>query len=246
MSHAWEYISLWIELIKMSDIGEVKLKTKRSRYDVTYCLVTTQPAMLTSCRHSSFPKICHCGRTARIVLEQNKLSQKITSNRDWTWDPKTVVVTSCVHSLVPFLYWWWDTTAWCMGFQQKGPIQNSRFWQHHQFSFFKFLFLRTKILLITVNGWIVSQIYKYYTYLSTYSESHYKVQKIRILGYLVPPSPPYYSQERTPHPLIAGSGTNTTPIRECNQNSATTALNFRKYRCIKIYFVPQYSIFQNE
>ena len=60
----------------MSDINEVKFKRKRSRYDVKYCLATTQSAMLTSCRHSSFPKIDHYGRTARIVLEQNKFSKK--------------------------------------------------------------------------------------------------------------------------------------------------------------------------
>ena len=41
-----------------------------------------------------FPKF---GISARIVLERNK----VTSNRDLTCDPRTIVLTSCVHSLMP-------------------------------------------------------------------------------------------------------------------------------------------------
>ena len=32
----------------------------------------------------AFPKIDHSGSAVRIVLEQNKLSKKVTSDRDWT------------------------------------------------------------------------------------------------------------------------------------------------------------------
>ena len=37
-----------------------------------------------------FPKINHSVRSARIVLEKNKFSKKVTSYRDWTLDPRTV------------------------------------------------------------------------------------------------------------------------------------------------------------
>ena len=40
-----------------------------------------------------FPKIDLSGSSARIVLEQDKFSKKVTSNRDWTCDPRTVVLT---------------------------------------------------------------------------------------------------------------------------------------------------------
>ena len=43
----------------------------------------------------------HCGIDVRIVLEQNKFSKKVTSNRDWTCNPRTVVTISCVYSLMP-------------------------------------------------------------------------------------------------------------------------------------------------
>ena len=39
----------------------------------------------------SLPKINHSGSTVRIGLEQNKFSKKITSTRDWIWDPRTFV-----------------------------------------------------------------------------------------------------------------------------------------------------------
>ena len=41
--------------------------------------------------NQGFPKIDHSGCTARIVLEQNEFSKKVTSNRDWTRDPTTLV-----------------------------------------------------------------------------------------------------------------------------------------------------------
>ena len=47
-----------------------------------------------------FSEIDHSDSSARIVSEQNKFSENITSNRDWTCDPRTVVVTSCVYSLL--------------------------------------------------------------------------------------------------------------------------------------------------
>ena len=47
------------------------------------------------------PGIDHSGIDARIVLEQNKFSKKVTSNRDWTLNPGTVVLVSCVYSIVP-------------------------------------------------------------------------------------------------------------------------------------------------
>ena len=37
---------------------------------------------------------------ARTVLEQSKIQQKVTSNRDRTLDSRTVVLTSCVQSHV--------------------------------------------------------------------------------------------------------------------------------------------------
>ena len=45
-----------------------------------------------------FPKIDHSGIDARIVLEQINSAQKATSNRAWTLDPRTVVLTSRVQS----------------------------------------------------------------------------------------------------------------------------------------------------
>ena len=44
-----------------------------------------------------FPKIDHSGIDARIVLEQNKIQQKVTSKWDRTLDSRTVVITSCVQ-----------------------------------------------------------------------------------------------------------------------------------------------------
>ena len=49
-----------------------------------------------------FPKIGHSGSSARIVLKQNKFSKKVTYYRVWLCDPRAVVLTSCVYSLVPF------------------------------------------------------------------------------------------------------------------------------------------------
>ena len=41
-----------------------------------------------------FPKIDHSGEDARIVLDQHKFSKKkVTSNRDGTLGPRTVVCT---------------------------------------------------------------------------------------------------------------------------------------------------------
>ena len=40
---------------------------------------------------SFFPKIDNSGSISRIVLEQNKFSQKVTFNRDGTLDPRTLV-----------------------------------------------------------------------------------------------------------------------------------------------------------
>ena len=38
-----------------------------------------------------FPKVDHCGTSARIVLEQiNSAKQKPSSNGSWTLDPRTV------------------------------------------------------------------------------------------------------------------------------------------------------------
>ena len=37
------------------------------------------------------PKIDRSGSSARIVLEKNKFSKKVTSNRDWNWDSRTLV-----------------------------------------------------------------------------------------------------------------------------------------------------------
>ena len=37
-----------------------------------------------------FPKINHSVRSARIALEKNKFSKKVTSYRDWTLDPRTL------------------------------------------------------------------------------------------------------------------------------------------------------------
>ena len=45
-----------------------------------------------------FPKGDHSGIGARIVLEQYKFTKKATSNRTWTLNPRTVVLTSCVQS----------------------------------------------------------------------------------------------------------------------------------------------------
>ena len=42
-----------------------------------------------------FPKVDHSGNDARIVLEQNKFSKNVTSNRYCTLDLKIVVHTSC-------------------------------------------------------------------------------------------------------------------------------------------------------
>ena len=41
--------------------------------------------------NQGFSKIDHSGCAARIVLEQNEFSKKVTSNRDWTRDPTTLV-----------------------------------------------------------------------------------------------------------------------------------------------------------
>ena len=38
-----------------------------------------------------FPKIDPSGSAARIVLEQNKFSETVTSTTDWTWDPRILV-----------------------------------------------------------------------------------------------------------------------------------------------------------
>ena len=37
-----------------------------------------------------FPKVDHSGRSARIVLDQINSAKKMTSNRSWTLDPRTV------------------------------------------------------------------------------------------------------------------------------------------------------------
>ena len=47
-----------------------------------------------------FPKIDNSGINARIVLQQNKFSKKATSSRTWTLEPRTIVLTSFVHSYV--------------------------------------------------------------------------------------------------------------------------------------------------
>ena len=47
-----------------------------------------------------FPKIDRSGTASRIVSEQNNFSKKVTSNGDWTLNPRTIVVTSCAYSLV--------------------------------------------------------------------------------------------------------------------------------------------------
>ena len=52
-----------------------------------------------------FPKTDHSGIDARVVLKIDKFSKKVTSSRDITLDPRTVVLTSCVQSdaLLPVL-----------------------------------------------------------------------------------------------------------------------------------------------
>ena len=44
--------------------------------------------------HSNFPKVDHSGNVARIVLEQNKFSKKVSSNRDWTLNP-ILIMANC-------------------------------------------------------------------------------------------------------------------------------------------------------
>ena len=51
---------------------------KTRHYDAVPCKETLTPG---------FPKIDHFGIDARIVLEQNKIQQKVTSNMDRTLDP---------------------------------------------------------------------------------------------------------------------------------------------------------------
>ena len=49
---------------------------------------------------SSFTEIYHSGNDARIVLEQNEFSKKVTPYMDWALDSRTVVL-NCVYSLMP-------------------------------------------------------------------------------------------------------------------------------------------------
>ena len=44
--------------------------------------------------HSVFPNLDHHGFFSRNVLEQNKFVQLDESNRDWTCDPRIVVLTT--------------------------------------------------------------------------------------------------------------------------------------------------------
>ena len=53
-------------------IKEQKKSTTQSNFNVNHCKFTIE----------FFTKIDHSGSAARIVLEQNKFSKKVTSNRD--------------------------------------------------------------------------------------------------------------------------------------------------------------------
>ena len=61
-------------------------------------------ATCTDVINRGFPKVDHLGIDARIILEQNNLSKKTTSDRTWTPDPRTVYGAHFFHScLTPLL-----------------------------------------------------------------------------------------------------------------------------------------------
>ena len=47
-----------------------------------------------------FPKLDHSGSDVGIVLEQNKFSQKVASERDWTWYPGTLEALLLQHRIL--------------------------------------------------------------------------------------------------------------------------------------------------
>ena len=52
---------------------------------------TKQKLPLSTTDNRGFSEVDHSDSAARIVLEQNKFSKKVSSERNWTWDPSTLV-----------------------------------------------------------------------------------------------------------------------------------------------------------
>ena len=100
-NHPYKVMFYWFQLNPLSSFLSPKVNwcTNQSWVIDPRINTHTENTMVSVCHVAirGFTKIDNSGIDARIELEQNKFSKNVSSNRNCTLNPRTVVLTSCVQ-----------------------------------------------------------------------------------------------------------------------------------------------------